>query len=147
MARSFFERLTGTLRMDEDHFEDEEVQIPIESTDDEYAEETEGELAVDVYETVDAIIVKVMTAGVRKEDLDITLTREMLTIRGSRLDQTESSSANYIHRELYWGSFSRTIFLPEEVDIDRAEAGEDHGLLTIKLPKIDKNRAASISVI
>ncbi len=105
-----------------------------------------GELAVDVYQTNDAIVVKALIAGVQPTSIDISLTREMLTISGARQDEREVEDENYFQRELYWGSFSRTILLPEEVDVDMAEASEKHGILMIRLPKINKQRQTKLKV-
>ena len=150
---SLFERLTGTVKYeDADFYEDEEdvkaVPVDEDTGEDETvtAEEADGELAVDVYETAGTIVVKAITAGVRKEGLDINLTRNTLTIRGIREDRNAGSHEDYIAQELYWGPFSRTIRLPEEVEIEEASADEHHGLLTITLPKIDRNRAMKVKV-
>lgn len=143
--KSFFERLTGSIRMDvDDTLPDDELGTPIIEDDIMFPEE--GELAVDVYETSDAIIVQAMTAGTRKNDLDITITRESITIRGERQSENRMHDSNYIAQELYWGSFSRTIQLPEEVEVEGAMAKEEHGLLTIRLPKLDKYKQAKLKV-
>jgi HSP20 family protein len=70
----------------------------------------------------------------------------MVTVRGVREEFQEASDDGYFHRELFWGSFSRTLLLPEEVAIDEAEAQEKHGLLEIKLPKLDKHRTTQLKV-
>ena len=113
----------------------------------ELPEETlEGELSVDVYQTPTHIVIKAMIAGVRPEDLDVSITRDMVTIRGKREQHTEGSTGDFFFQELYWGSFSRTIVLPQEVEIEEAEAIEKHGLLIIRLPKMDKSRQAKLKV-
>lgn len=109
-------------------------------------EEPTGELAVDVYQTPEAIVVKAFIAGVQPNSIDIALTREMLTISGTRQDEREVDEEHYFQRELYWGAFSRTILLPEEVDVDGAEASEKHGILLIRLPKINKKRETKLKV-
>lgn len=109
-------------------------------------DEPGGELAVDVYQTADAIVVKALIAGVQPTAIDISLTRDMLTISGERQDEREVEDENYFQRELYWGSFSRTILLPEEVDVDMAEASEKHGILMIRLPKINKSKQTKLKV-
>ncbi len=142
--KSFFERLTGTVKLEEDTLE-------IEATEDargnilEESEE-EGQLTVDVYQTTTEIIIKTMVAGVRPEDLDINITRDMVTIKGKREAAKEVDDQDYFHRELYWGSFSRTVMLPEEIEVEEAEAVERHGLLVIKLPKIDKAKQNKLRV-
>jgi len=122
--------------------------MPQSMMDDEPATEadSDGELAVDVYQTPSHIIIKAMIAGVKPEDLDVSITRDMVTIRGRREQHTEGTSGDFFFQELYWGSFSRTIVLPQEVEIEEAEASEKHGLLMIKLPKLDKGRAAKLKV-
>ena len=112
----------------------------------EVEEEMEGELSVDVYQTPTHIIIKAMIAGVRPEDLDVSITRDMVTIRGKREQHTEGTAGDFFFQELYWGSFSRTIVLPQEVEIEDAEAVEKHGLLVIRLPKMDKGRQAKLKV-
>lgn len=108
--------------------------------------EPEGELAVDVYQTPTHIIVKAMIAGVRPEDLDVSITRDMVTIRGKRERHTEGGTDDFIFQELYWGAFARTVVLPQEVDTDGAEAFEKHGLLVIRLPKLDKSRQTKLKI-
>jgi HSP20 family protein len=105
-----------------------------------------GELAMDVYQTQDAIVIKAFIAGVQPNSVDISLTREMLTVSGQRQDEREVEEDGYFQRELFWGSFSRTILLPEEVDVDLAEATEKHGILMIRLPKVNKSRQTKLKV-
>ena len=91
-------------------------------------------------------MIRALVAGVSPDDLDIAITRDMVTIRGSREEYQESANDDYYHRELFWGSFTRTLVLPEEVLIDEAEAQEKHGLLEIRLPKVDKGRSTRLKV-
>ena len=106
----------------------------------------EGELSVDVYQTPTHIIIRAMIAGVKPEDLDVSITRDMVTIRGKREQHSEGTAGDFFFQELYWGSFARTIVLPQEVEIEEAEATEKHGLLVIRLPKMDKGRQAKLKV-
>ncbi|MCA9364044.1 Hsp20/alpha crystallin family protein [Candidatus Kaiserbacteria bacterium] len=157
---SFLERLTG-VKLDAAHDPDfgEDTGFEDEMGDgfgatDEHGSgmlgndhiEQEGELPVDMYQTDDAIVIRTLVAGVSPNDLEITITRDMVTLKGSREEIHESSDDDYFHRELFWGSFSRTILLPEEVMIDEADAHEKHGMLEIILPKLDKNRSTRLSV-
>ncbi len=155
--RSFFERLTGSVNMDEDDFfqpeevveEVQEIRRPnIQSGKSSWMEEQagEGELSVDVYQTPDDIIVRTLVPGVRKEDMDISISRDSITLRGSRREEKTIADQDYMVQELYWGSFSRTVRLPHEVDIERAEAVENQGVLTIKLPRIDKDRQTKLRI-
>ena len=109
-------------------------------------EEEEGQLSVDVYQTADQIVLKAVVAGVQPQNLDVSITRDMVTIKGKREEQKEVSEDDYFYKELYWGSFSRTILLPQEVEVEGAEASEKHGVLIIKLPKIDKDRETKLKV-
>lgn len=159
--KSFFEKLTGSVDIEDTI--DIEDEAPVEkgkrlsvknsegSTKDnemEWMEEEaeEGELTIDMFQNPDEIIVKTIVAGVKPEDLDISITRDMVTVRGKREEANIVSEENYFARELYWGSFSRTISLPAEIDIEGAEATEKHGLLILKLPKIDKGKKAKLKV-
>ena len=168
--RSFFERLTGSIRMQDDdeqvviaqpkkanlyanryeqEYEEDDTStasVAIVAQESDEDDEGEAQLAVDVYETNTEIIIKTMTAGVKKEDLQIHVSRESVTIKGRR-DNERAYQHTYVQQELYWGPFSRTIKLPDEVDIEQASATEHHGLITIKLPKFDKKRQATLKVM
>lgn len=155
--KSFFEKITGSMHADDfDDFDDsdEEEQEYEKSPSlkenanslESIEEAMDGQLAVDVFNTEDSIIIKAMIAGVRPGDLDIDISRDMVTIHGIREESHEVSHDSYYHRELYWGSFSRNILLPEEIDVDIAEATEKNGLLTIILPKLDKNKKTKLHV-
>ncbi len=142
--KSFFERLTGTVKL-EDEAVAEREDSSSRGTILEESEE-EGQLTVDVYQTPDEIVLKTMVAGVKMEDLDINITRDMVTIKGRREENADVHEHDYFHRELYWGSFSRTVMLPEEIEVEEAEAVERHGLLTIKLPNVDKAKKNRLRV-
>jgi len=147
--KSFFERLTGSVRIDDDSRDIEEKKESRKHSSNANwieEEEKEGELTVDVYQTPDLIVIKTMIAGVRPEDLDISITRDMVTIQGRREEEKTVREEDYFARELYWGSFSRTITLPSEIDVDESEAIEKHGLLILKLPKLDKKRQSKLKV-
>ncbi len=142
-TKSFFEKLTGIVKVDDveskDLIERLEEETDLES-------DADGQLAVDVYQTPSEIVVKCMVAGVKPEDLDISITRDMVTVKGEREEGHEASGDDFFHRELYWGTFSRTIVLPQEIEVEEAEATNKNGLLTIKLPKLDKHKQAKVKV-
>ena len=164
--RSFFEKLTGAIKMDPkdtyeennpvrgpERFAPQKRSLPITQVgkNDNLANWTEeesedGELTVDVYQTPSEIVIKTMVAGVKPEDLDITITRDMVTIKGKRETEKTVSDDDYFHQELFWGSFSRTIMLPAEIEVEESEAIEKHGLLIIRLPKIDRHKQARLKV-
>ena len=95
----------------------------------------EGELTVDIYNKGDTIVIQSTVAGVRPEHLDVAITDDMVTIRGRRERSDHVQEDNYYYKELFWGTFSRQVILPEEIEQEEAEANLQHGLLTIKLPK------------
>ena len=164
--RSFLERLTGSIRFEdgdeneiEDNFSSDSRKKNIFLTKDnlnsedksfqseqKQEEEMDAELTIDLYQTSNEIIVQTMVAGVHPDNLSSTITRDTITLKGKREENQSIERDNYFVQELYWGSFSRTISLPEEVDPEGAEAIEKHGLLIIKLPKLDKNRETRLKV-
>lgn len=158
--RSFFERLTGSLSLEE---ETEKAEYPakngrLQKQDQRNGlsaqaganwieeENDEAELSVDVYQTPTEIIIQSMVAGVRPEDLEISIARDVVVIRGERAESRTIDEENYFAKELYWGKFSRTIQLPAEVEPEEVEATEKHGLLTVKIKKVDKEKKSSIKV-
>lgn len=157
---SFLERITGSIKLDaskedsfdtEEEFKDEAESVEIEQSEKQagWAEEgssEDGELPIDMYQTRDTIVIRALVAGVNPEDLNISITRDMVTLKGEREEVQEVPDEDYYHRELFWGSFSRSILLPEEIVIDEAEAKEKHGLLEITLPKLDKGRSTRLTV-
>jgi HSP20 family protein len=147
--RSFFDRLTGSVSSEEEY---EEINIKSSKEEKKNGngwieeENEELELTVDVYQTAADIILQTMVAGVRPDDLEITIARDMVTIRGKREENRNIDEDNYFIKELYWGKFSRTILLPQEVEPEEVEATEKHGLLTIKIQKVDREKRNSIKV-
>lgn len=147
--RSFFERLTGSINIDEEEVvEEKSTKGSDKKSSMEWMEEEneEAELAVDVYQTRSDIIIQTMVAGVKPEDLDLTIARDMVTIKGKREENKNIDDEDYFTKELYWGAFTRTILLPQEIEPEETEATEKHGLLTIKLQKIDKEKKTSVKV-
>ena len=147
MKKSFFEKLTGGTPVEELE-EDINLQNKKGAEKENWIEEEneEGQLTVDVYQTPHHIIIKSMVAGVKPDDLDISITQDMVTIKGKRERHEEIKEEDYFYQELYWGSFSRSILLPQEIDPDEAEATIKNGILTIKLPKLDKEKTKKLKV-
>jgi HSP20 family molecular chaperone IbpA len=108
--------------------------------------EAEGQLTLDVYQTKTQIIVESTIAGVAPGDLDIEITPESVTIRGERQKEDKVEEDDYLYQECFWGSFSRSIILPQEVDADKAEATLKNGVLKIKLPKINREKSKKVKV-
>jgi HSP20 family protein len=147
--RSFFERLTGSIGFEEES--EPKKEYSIKGIKSEKAngknnhnwleEENEAaELSIDVYQTPTDIVIQTMVAGVKPEDLELTITRDMLTISGQREESRIVDEDNYFAKELYWGKFSRTFSLPAEVEPEEVDATERHGLVTIKIKKVDKGK-------
>lgn len=111
------------------------------------ADDYEGQLAIDAYQTEDDIVIKAPIAGVQSEDLEVSITEEMVMIKGERHDEHAVNRDSYFCQECYWGSFSRSYVLPVAVDADKAEASLKNGVLTVRIPKLEKSRARSIKVI
>jgi HSP20 family protein len=119
------------------------------SVDDEWDEDetVPGQLAVDVYETREKLIVKARTAGVNKNDLDVSISDNQLTIRGTLSSGSEDGVENYFLQECYWGEFSRTIALPVAVKEEEIEAVLKDGVLTISFNKVQQDTVKKIQVL
>ena len=181
-AKSFFERLTGTIKVSDEEITEDETVKPKRvdfkdgaassaakdetSQDQEQAEAVspkitatesgksgswlneaqEGQLTIDVYQTENEIVIKSTVAGVKPEDLDIAITNDMVTIRGKREKDEEVAQQNFYYQECYWGAFSRSVILPLDVAAEKSEATMKNGILTIRLPKIEKEQTKKIKV-
>src|SRR3989344_630076 len=165
MKLSFFDRLAGGSSASDafDSFDEElpTATIPVRKgerehaiegvhrpapLDDDVSSAGEGQLPVDVHQTANEIIVRAFVAGVRPDELNISISRDMVEIEGSRMERGQIAGPDYFTRELFWGSFTRTIMLPQEVDVDASSASAKDGLLTIVLPKLDKKRQTKLRV-
>lgn len=160
---SFFERLSGSS-VSGDAFDafDEELAtatVPTREKPRQRASESarpapldddsrgnEGQLPTDVNQTASDIIIRAFVAGVRPDELNISISRDMVEIEGSRMEREQVAGPDYFTRELFWGSFSRTIMLPQEVDVEASSASAKDGLLTIILPKLDKAKQTKLRV-
>ena len=158
MKPSFFDRLSGnTVSGSElDAFDDELPVVvspsvrkdssasrpaPLDDT-----RTNEGQLPVDVHQTSGDIVIRAFVAGVRPDELNLSISRDMVEISGSRSEREQVSAPDYFTRELFWGSFSRTIMLPQEIDVEASSANAKDGLMTIILPKLDKARQTKLKV-
>ncbi len=122
----------------------EEAEAPVDEWDEEEA--VPGQLAVDVYETKEKLIVKARTAGVNKNDLDVSIADNTLSIRGTLSAGEESGVENYFVQECYWGEFSRSIALPVPVKEDEIEAELKDGVLTIGFTKVKQDTVKKIQI-
>ncbi|TSD00768.1 MAG: hypothetical protein Athens071425_571 [Parcubacteria group bacterium Athens0714_25] len=172
--KSFLERLTGSKRIEDENermdtmnvfTEDEEeteITMPrsnpfrpaIRQEEESWAtadedsgnNDGEGQLTIDVYQTDSDIVIKSTIAGVKPEDLEVSINNDMVTIKGERKTEEEITEENYYYQECYWGSFSRSVVLPVDVLPDKSEASLKNGILTIKLPKAATNQIKKIQV-
>ncbi|MCX6766731.1 MAG: Hsp20/alpha crystallin family protein [Candidatus Moranbacteria bacterium] len=119
---------------------------PAEQSDENWGGDSEGQLTIDVYQTDAEIVIKSTIAGVKPEDLDVSINNDMVTIRGDRKNDEVVEGENYYYQECYWGTFSRSVILPVEVIADKAEAAMKNGILTIRLPKADTTKSKKIQV-
>ena len=161
MKMSLFDRLSGGSADALDSFDEELSEAAPSRKDlrerlgetmarpaplDDDMPESEGQLPVDVHQTASEIIVRAFVAGVRPDELSISIGRDMVEIEGSRSERAQVSGPDYFTRELFWGSFSRAIMLPQEIDVDASTASAKDGLLTLVLPKLDKKRQTKLRV-
>ncbi len=123
------------------------VKVNFDSEEDhDDAPAEEGQLTIDVYQTTDEMVIKSTIAGVKQDDLDITIATDMVTIQGHRRKDESISPEDYYYQELYWGSFSRSVILPQEVDTESAKASLKDGILTIRLPKFERGRTKKLRI-
>ncbi len=158
--QSFFQRLSGSVSSSNsfDEFDDEQEpssydpsrskinNAPARATPSDDSLSNEGQLPVDIQQTPGEIIIRSFVAGLRPDELNISISRDMVEIDGSRTEREQIANSDYFARELFWGSFSRTIMLPQEVDIDLCTASAKDGLLTLTLPKLDKKKQTKLRV-
>ena len=123
-----------------------ETTRPSQPKPKEWLSETEGELVLDVYQTEKEIVIKSTLAGVRPENIDITITNDMLSIKGVRERDEIVRPEDYYYQECYWGAFSRSVILPIEVEADQIQATLKNGILTVRLPKSEKIKTKKIEV-
>lgn len=159
---TFFELLTGSFSSDdktEHKIETKDQSQEIKTTDrsqtpqkesvkpsEQIPPEEEGQLTIDVYQTADEIVIKSPVAGVRPEDLDVSISNDMITIKGRRESDEPVAQEDYYFQELYWGPFSRSIILPQEVEINKIRASLKNGILTVRLPKVKKETTKKIAI-
>lgn len=158
--RSFFERLAGSVPVSHDEYDFEDDVPARRIQPNQYAQpqaayvppasvqedDDEGQLPVDVYQTPNEIVIRTFIAGVRPDEINLSISRDMVVIEGERAERETVADSDYFNRELFWGTFSRTILLPQEVDVDNASASAKDGLLTLILPKLDKARQTKLRV-
>ncbi|MEK7568370.1 MAG: Hsp20/alpha crystallin family protein [Patescibacteria group bacterium] len=141
-SKNFFEKLAGISRDDEKF----EPKITEADSDDNIFEDAEGQLAVDVYQTQNSFIIESTIAGVNPEDIDVSISPDSVNIKGKREKEERVKDQDYLCQECYWGRFSRSVILPEEIDPDRSQAIIKNGLLKITLPKANKKKTKKLKI-
>lgn len=145
LAAAFMDDNSGDMLVEE-----EPVDTPVDTqnavteqiyeedvADDDWDEDEDipGQLAVDVYETADKLIIKARTAGIERKDLDVSISDNILTISGVLSGSEDDKVTQWHIQECYWGEFSRTIALPVQVKEDGVEAVLKDGVLTVSFEK------------
>ncbi|HQU08141.1 MAG: hypothetical protein B7X04_03915 [Parcubacteria group bacterium 21-54-25] len=156
--RSLLERLSGSVATDDrdNAFEDDLPAIHASEAGQSTRAAAEaqmieddvdaGQLPIDVFQTPDEIIIHAFVAGVRPDELGVSISRDIVVIEGTRSERQQVMDSDYFTRELFWGAFTRTILLPQEVDVDSATAQSKDGLLVVTLPKLDRTRQTKLRV-
>ncbi|NTV40814.1 MAG: Hsp20/alpha crystallin family protein [Candidatus Moranbacteria bacterium] len=171
--KSFFERVTGASSVEPGNMRESSMPIYAEEEETEmvmnsgnsinmdagngrsfatfeeesaFSGDAEGQLTIDVYQTENEIVIKSTIAGVKPEDLDVSINNDMVTIKGERKNEEAVNGENYYYQECYWGFFSRSVVLPIDIIADKAEASLKNGILTIRLPKADTTKIKKIQV-
>jgi HSP20 family protein len=150
--KNIINKLMGTQTVqqdDEEEMDEQQETMETESqptSQEDWLSEYEGQLTIDMYQTKDNVIIKSTIAGVKPEDIDVTIANDMVTIRGERRRDFDASAEDYFYQECYWGSFSRSVVLPVDVDIESVAADLRDGILTVVLPKAAKAKAKKIRV-
>ena len=141
------DELTAAFLGDDEEPADQGGQKTTEELDEEEYAAVPGQLAVDVYETKEKLVVKARTAGVNKNELEVSISDNTLSVRGTLSAGTEENVENYFVQECYWGEFSRSIALPVPVKEDNIEAVLKDGVLTITFTKLKQDTVKRIQVL
>jgi len=161
--KSFFERLVGATEKSGEKFFEELPSIPkskpikksqkrdiektkIEQSIEEWSSDEEGQLMIDVYRTDSDMVIKSAIAGIKSEDIDISISNNTVTIKGRRRKNESIPPENYDLQEIYWGPFSRSVILPTDIDAEKIKASLKDGILTIRFPKLEKTKTKTIKV-
>ncbi len=144
VKKTFLEKLAGAknVPLENAPHKNEDNTQPREEPPQDY----EGQLTIDVYQTPNEIVIKSTIAGVKPEDLDVTINNDMLTIKGIRKNDARIKPEDYYYQECYWGPFSRSVILPVDVEAESIKAELKNGILTIILPKASKAKTKTITV-
>lgn len=142
--------------IEEEPYEEEQVPVAEEATEptatgvdkkeEDWMSDYEGALNIDMYQTKDNVIIKSTIAGVRPDDIDITVANDMVSIKGSRQKEENVATDDYFYQECYWGNFSRSVIVPVDIDSESIEADLKDGILTVVIPKAAKAKTKKVKV-
>lgn len=121
-------------------------QVAPKESSEEWLNDFEGQLNIDMFQTKDNVIIKSTIAGVKPEDIDITVANDMVTIKGSRRKEDSIAQDDYFYQECYWGGFSRSVIIPVDIESEEIEADLKDGILTIIIPKAAKAKTKKVKV-
>lgn len=150
--KDFFEKLTAASENEEFEPRLAKAKSAPQKTEEEKEEAIkifegpEGQLTVDVYQTPTNIIIESPVAGVKTEDLDISINPDTVIIKGNREKCESVEEKDYLHKECFWGRFSRSVILPEEIDTDKSHASLKNGVLKIVMPKINRHKVKKLKI-
>jgi len=131
----------------ENVLQDDFLDTPMgEGGEEDWMAEAEGQLAVDVYQTKENVVIKAPIAGVTPDKIDIEVAEDVVTIRGERVEEKEVDREHYYVQECYWGSFSRSVILPTSTIAEKAAASLKDGVLTVTIPKVAQDKVKKIKV-
>jgi HSP20 family protein len=144
------EEESGEEEADEEEEEEDTAEIEPapqgDQREEDWMSDYEGALNIDMYQTKDNVIIKSTIAGVRPEDIDITVANDMVTIKGERVKEEKIAQEDYFYQECYWGGFSRSVIVPVDIDSEETEADYKDGILTIIIPKAAKAKTKKVKV-
>lgn len=120
--------------------------LPAKEEDEDWFSDYEGQLAVDVYQTPSNVVIKAPIAGVRPDEVDVSIADDVVTIKGERKSDIAVAKENYYYQECYWGTFSRSVVLPVAADTEHAQATFKNGILTIIIPKEARAKTKNVRV-
>lgn len=144
------EEESGEEEADEEEEEEDTAEIEPapqgDQREEDWMSDYEGALNIDMYQTKDNVIIKSTIAGVRPEDIDITVANDMVTIKGERVKEEKIAQEDYFYQECYWGGFSRSVIVPVDIDSEEIEADYKDGILTIIIPKAAKAKTKKVKV-
>ena len=146
--KDLLNKITGNIAGNDydnyDEYDDDQVESLWD--EEETAVDMDQAMAVDVYQDENNLYIKAFVPGIDPNSIDVDISRDMITLKGNSFRESTVGDENYFQQELSWGAYARTISLPREIDIELADAKCRNGILSITLPKLDKDRRTKLRV-